>query len=78
MDFTFPANRIINSKEVEKRNKHLDPARELERTMAHESDGDAKYIGALGKGLGDKKTHGDHPNYNFHISLNTQTIVLEI
>ena len=38
MDFTFPADHRLKLKECEKEDKYLDFARELKKTMEHESD----------------------------------------
>ena len=40
MDFAFLTDHRIKLKESEKRDKYLDFARELKKTMEHESDGD--------------------------------------
>ena len=40
MDFTVPADDRVKQKENEKRDKYLDLARELKKTMEHENDGD--------------------------------------
>ncbi len=40
MGFAFPADHRIKFKEIEKRDKYLDIARELKKTMEHEGDGD--------------------------------------
>ena len=74
VDFAVPTDRRIKLKEIEKKNKYLDLARELKKTMKHESDGDtncnwrARYthqrIGTGTGGVGNEKTSGDHPNYN--------------
>ena len=38
VDFAFPADHRIKLKECEKRDKYLDLARELKKTMEHEGD----------------------------------------
>ena len=63
----------VKLKEGEKKNKHLDLARELKKTVL------AIVIYALGKickrqvqeigGLRNKKTSGDHPNYNCTLAI---------
>ena len=42
MDFVIPAD-YKEIKEIEKRDKYLDLARELKKVMEHESDGDTIY-----------------------------------
>ena len=72
MDFTVPADHSVKFKEIEKRDKYLDLARELKKTMEHENDGDT-YCNwctcysyqKIDKGtgvLGNKRTSGDHPD----------------
>ena len=39
MDFAFPANHKVKLKESEKKDKHLNLARELKKTLEHESGG---------------------------------------
>ena len=65
---------MVKLKENEKRNKYLDLARELIKTMKYESDGDTncnerarfghQRIGTETGGLGKKRMSGDHPNDN--------------
>ena len=72
VDFAVPADHRVNLKECEKRNKHLDLAREL-KNVELESDGYTNCnwcywyshyrIGTRTGGLGNKRTSGDHPNY---------------
>ena len=72
MDFAIPADHRVKLKESEKRDKYVDLARELKKTMEHESDGDtysnwyARYshqtIGTGTRGLKIKRTSGDHSN----------------
>ena len=53
-DFAVPADHRINLKECEKKDKYRDLARELKKTVEHESDDMPIVIGALGtitKGL---------------------------
>ena len=74
VDFAVPADHRVKLKESEKRDEYLDLARELKKTMEHESDGDinckwrARYshqrIGTETRGLGNKRTSGDQPNYS--------------
>ena len=40
MDFTVPADPRVKLKESEKRDKYLNLARELKKTMEREGDGD--------------------------------------
>ena len=40
VDFAVPANHRVKLKESKKRGKYQDLARELKKTMKHESDGD--------------------------------------
>ena len=73
----------VKLKESEKKDKYIDFARELKKTMEHESDGDTncnlcdryshQRIGKETGGLGDKKTSRDHPNYiTIKIRQNTE------
>ena len=63
-------SRPQNNKESEKRDKYLDLARELQKSMVHEGDGYANWcarysqqrIGTETGGLENKGTRGDHPN----------------
>ena len=70
-------------REREKRDKYLDLAKELTKTMKHESDCDTscnrrtRYshprIGTRNGGLGNRRTGWDHPNYSIvEISQNTK------
>ena len=43
VDFALPADHRIKLKECEKRDKYLDLARELKKTMEHESDNYTNY-----------------------------------
>ena len=73
VDFVIPTDNLVKLKENEKRVKYMDLARELKKTMNHESDVDTKCnwrarysylrIGTRIGGLGNKGTWGDHPNY---------------
>ena len=65
VDFAVPADRRIKLKECEKRDKYLDLARELKKTMEHEGDNYTIVIGAFGtvtkgllKGLEDLEVGG--------------------
>ena len=40
VDFAIPADHMVKLKESEMRDKYLDLARELKKTMEHESDSD--------------------------------------
>ena len=43
MDLAVPADHRVKLKENEKREKYPDFARELKKTMEHESDGDTNF-----------------------------------
>ena len=43
MDFVIPVDHRVKIKENEKREKYLDIARKLKKTMEHESDGYSIY-----------------------------------
>ena len=72
MDYAVPADHKIKLKENKKRCKYEDLARELKKTLEHESDGDTncnwrtRYSDKrIGKGAGrivNKRTSGDHQN----------------
>ena len=72
VDLAVPANHRIKLKECEKKDKYLDLARELKKTMEHESDGDTNYnrwvpysnqrIDTGIWGQGNKRTSGDDSN----------------
>ena len=72
MDFTVPADHNEKLKESEKRDKYLDLARELKKTLRHESDGDTncqwctwycdRMIGTGTGRHGNKRRGRDHPN----------------
>ena len=74
VNFAVPADHRVNLKEIEKKDKYLDLARELKKTVEHESDGDTncnwcswyshQRIDKGTGGLGKKRTSGDHPNYS--------------
>ena len=72
MDCVVRADNRVKLKEGEKKDKYLDIARELKKTMKHESDGDTKGNRCawcsnqkIGKGIGgleNKSTSRDRPN----------------
>ena len=73
VDFAVPTDHIVKLKESKKRDKYLDLAWELNKTMEHESDGDINCDQCVryshqrtGKGTGGIRysTSGDHPNYS--------------
>ena len=68
-----PADQRIKLNESEKKDKYLDLARKLKKTMKHESDNytncdwcfsytHQRIIKGTGR-LGNKRTSGNHPNY---------------
>ena len=83
MDFAILADYRVKLKESEKKEKYLDLARELKKTVEHESDvytncnwcswhNPQKIIKGTG-GLGKKRMSGDYPNYYIiEISSNTE------
>ena len=83
MDFAVPADHRLKLKESEKKDKYLDLARELKKTMEHEGDNYTnrdwcfwhsyqKIIKGTGW-LGGWRTSRDPPNYN--IIENSQNTV---
>ena len=72
IDFAVPADHRIKLKECEKRDKYLDLARELKKTVEHAGDNYTncnwcdwninKRIAKGTRGLGSWRTNGDHPN----------------
>ena len=73
----------VKLKETEKKDKYLDIARELKKTVEHESDSDPncnwcslyshQRTGTRTGGYGNKKTSGDHLNYSIiEIDQNTE------
>ena len=83
MDFAVPADHRVKLKEIEKKDKYLDHARELKETIEHEHDGDTNYnwhawcsnqrIRTGIGGRGNLRKSGNHPNYIIiEISLNTK------
>ena len=84
MDFVVLADHRVKLKERKKEDKYLDLAREMKKTMEHESNGDTNYnwhsqyshqrIGTVTGGIGNKRMSRDHPNYSIdEISQNTET-----
>ena len=74
MDFAVLADYRIKLKECEKKDKYLDLARELKKTLVHEGDNytnydwcfwysNKRFIKGTGR-LGSWRTSGDHPNYS--------------
>ena len=73
MNFAVPADHSVKLKEIKKRDKYLDLARELKKTMEHKSDGDTdcnwgsqyshQRIGTRTGRLGKDRTSEDNPNY---------------
>ena len=51
MNFAVQTDLRIKLKEIEKRDKYLDLARELKKIMEHESDGDTNYNDLLSLNL---------------------------
>ena len=76
MDFTVPADHRVKLKENEKKNKYLDLAREVKKLWNMKATIIPIVIGGLDKGtrgLGNKRTSGDHPNYSIiEIGQNTK------
>ena len=74
MDFAISDDYRVKLKESKKKDKCQDLAKDLKKTMTHESDGDtncnwrARYshqrIGTRAGRLGNKTKSGDHPNYS--------------
>ena len=73
VDFAVSADHRVKLKECEKKDKYLDFAKELEKTMEHEIDdytncnwccwySHQRITTGIG-GLGNKRTGGDHPKY---------------
>ena len=73
VDFAVPADHRIKLKESEKKDKYLDSARELKKTVELASDDYTSYnwsywyshqrIGTRTGGLGNNWTNGDNPHY---------------
>ena len=81
--FAVQADHWVKLKKSEKKNKKLDLARELKKTLENESDGDTncnwctryshQRIGTGTGGLVNKRMSGDHLNYSIvEISQNTK------
>ena len=70
--FAVPVHDRVKLKEKEKRDEYLDFARELKKTLEHESDSDTicgwctwNPLQRIGKEkLGNTRTSRDHPNYS--------------
>ena len=74
MDLAFPVDHGVKLKEIKKRVQYLDLARELKKTVKHESNSDTngnlctqwshqKIITGTGR-FANEWTSGDHPNYS--------------
>ena len=70
MEFAVPADYSVKLKESEKKDEYLDLAKELKKLWNMKMSFILIVISALGtvtkgliKGLGNKRTSGDHPNY---------------
>ena len=67
MDFAVPVDLRVKLKDSEKKDKYLDLARELTKTVEDESNWCSWYspckINKGTGGLGNNRTSGDHPNY---------------
>ena len=83
VDFVVLADLRVKLKESKKNGKYLNLARELKKTVEHESDSDTncdwcswyshQSIGTRTGGLENKRMNGDHPNYSIiKISQNTK------
>ena len=83
VEFAVPADHRVKSKDSEKKDKYLDLARELKKTVEHEYAGNTncnwcswynhQRIDTGTVGLGNKKTSGVHPSYSFiKIGQNTE------
>ena len=80
VDFAIPADLSMKLKESEKKDKYLDIAKEIKKTMEHESNCDtscdwhARYSNQrIDKGIGglrNEKTGRDHPNDSIKIGPN--------
>ena len=71
MDFAVPTDHRVKLKECEKQDKYQDLGRELNKLWNMKMTVIPIVIGALEKvtkglvqGIGNKRTSGDHPNYN--------------
>ena len=83
MDFDVPADLRVKVKEIEKKDKYLNLARELKNALKHEGDIVTKCSWCTRKNsqeittgtgrLGNKRKSEDHPNYRIiKISKNTE------
>ena len=83
VDFSVTTDHRVKLKESGKKDKYLELARELKKTVEYDSDGYTNCNWSswyshrrINKGTGEfgnKKTSGDHPNYNIvDISQNTE------
>ena len=83
VDFVVPADNKVKLKECEKKDKYLDLAWELKKTVEHESDDNTncnwcswyshQKISTRTGGLGNNSTSGNHPNYCIiEIGLSTE------
>ena len=74
VDFAVLADHRIKLKKSEKKDKYLDLARELKKTMEHEGDNYTNLYWCFWyshrriikgtEGIGGRRTSGEHPNYN--------------
>ena len=74
-------------KENEKRDKYLDPARELNNAMEHEGDGgtncnwcawnDLQKLSKSDEIIGNRRTSQDHPNYSF-AKIDQNTVLMNL
>ena len=80
MNLAVPANNRVKVKESKNRYKYLDLARELKKTVVHESNGDSNCNWcswysqqSICSGTGNNKTCGDYPDYSIiKIGQNTK------
>ena len=81
MDFSVPADHRVKLKENEKRDKYLDLARELKKTVKHEGDTNCNWctwndLQGLSKRAGrvrNRRMSGDYPNYSIvEVGQNTE------
>ena len=64
---------MVKQKESEKRDKYLDLARKLKKTIELSALGSHQKIGTGTGRLGNTRTSGDHPNYSIvEIDQNTK------
>ena len=76
MDFVIPADHRVKVKESENRDKYLDLARKLKKTMEHESDGDtnSNWCTRNSRQRMDKRT-GEHGNKRTNENLPNDSII---